>query len=440
MSAKGTSRLPGFYKMKIAERLRRLAEALELDEDALDGLGQSGSLPLVNADAMIENAVGVLGLPVGLGLNFLVNGEDLLVPMAVEEPSVIAAASLAAKRARSGGGFQADADPAIMIGQVQICSFASRAAAEAGARAVQARKTEVLAAANALHPAMEARGGGAKDLETRVLDMGDGETQLVVHLLVDTQDAMGANLINTMCEGTARLLEQITGGKVRLRILSNLADRRLARASCKIPLPELADFGLSGDEVAHGIAEASRFADADPYRACTHNKGVMNGVDAVALATGNDWRAIEAGAHAFASRSGTYRPLTRWWVADGHLHGKAELPIQIGTVGGAVRSNPLIPVLLRVLGSPGARKLAGIMASVGLAQNMAALRALGTVGIQKGHMALHARTLALSAGARGPIVEQVARALVQAGEIKLHRAQEILARLLADSAKPAVEA
>ncbi len=437
---KATSRLPGFYKMKVAERLRHLADALELDDDDLDGLGQSGSLPLANADAMIENAVGVLGLPVGLGLNFVINGEELLVPMAVEEPSVIAAASLAAKIVREGGGFTADADPAIMIGQVQLCDFPNRAAAEAAASAVLAHKSQVLATANALHPAMEARGGGAKDLEARILDLDGGETQLVVHLLVDTQDAMGANLINTMCEGVAPLLQTLTNARVRLRILSNLADRRLARASCSIPIDALADFGLSGAEVAHGIAEASRFADADPYRACTHNKGVMNGVDAVALATGNDWRALEAGAHAYAARSGRYQPLTRWRVEDGMLRGRAELPVQIGVVGGAVKANPLIPVLLRVLGNPGARKLSGIMVAVGLAQNMAALRALGTVGIQKGHMALHARNLAVSAGARGPAVEQVARALVAAGEIKLHRAQEILAALLRKEPKSAVEA
>jgi hydroxymethylglutaryl-CoA reductase len=248
---------------------------------------------------------------------------------------------------------------------------------------------------------------------------------------------MGANLINTMCEGVAPLIERISGGQVRLRILSNLADQRLARASCRIPFDALADFGFSGAEVAHGIAEASRFADADPYRACTHNKGVMNGVDAVALATGNDWRAIEAGAHAWAARNGRYEPLTRWWIKDGHLVGKAELPIQVGTVGGAVKANPLVPVLLRLMGNPGAQKLAAIMAAVGLAQNMAALRALGSVGIQKGHMALHARSVAVSAGAKGSAVEEVARALIAAGEIKLHRAQEILAKLVAQ--KPAAE-
>ncbi len=423
----GSSRLPGFYKMKMAERLRRLAEQLELTRDELDGLGESATLPLANADAMIENAVGVLGLPVGVGLNFLINGEDVLIPMAVEEPSVVAAVSLAAKIAREGGGFTADADEARMIGQIQVTELANPEAAKA---AVLREKDAILNAANALQPGMKACGGGAKDVEVRLLPVGS-ETHAIVHLIVDTQDAMGANLINTMCEGVAPMIERITGGRVRLRILSNLADLRLARASCRIPFEALTDFGFSGAEVAHGIAEASRFADADPYRACTHNKGVMNGIDAVALATGNDWRAIEAGAHAFCARNGRYEPLTRWWVQDGALHGRIEVPIQVGTVGGAVKANPFIPVLLRMMGNPGAQKLAGIMAAVGLAQNMAALRALGTVGIQKGHMALHARNLAVSAGAKGTAVEEVARALIAAGEIKLHRAQEILAKMVA---------
>src|SRR3954464_13861072 len=423
-----SSRLPGFYKMKMADRLRKLADAL--DDRDLKGLGESATLPLANADAMIENAVGVLGLPVGVGLNFVVNGEDLLIPMAVEEPSVIAAVSLAAKITREGGGFKADADEPRMIGQVQVTELSNPEAARA---AILKEKDAILGAANALHPAMKARGGGAKDVQVRLISVGS-ETHAIVHLVVDTQEAMGANLINTMCEGVAPLIERLSGGRVRLRILSNLADLRLARASCRVPFDALADFGFSGAEVAHGIAEAWRFADADPYRACTHNKGVMNGIDAVALATGNDWRAIEAGAHAFCARNGKYEPLTRWWVEEGALNGSIEIPIQVGTVGGAVKANPLIPVLLRMLGNPPAQKLAGVMAAVGLAQNMAALRALGTVGIQKGHMALHARNLAVSAGAKGTAVEEVARALIAAGEIKLHRAQEILAKMVARGA------
>ncbi|TMA21012.1 MAG: hydroxymethylglutaryl-CoA reductase, degradative [Deltaproteobacteria bacterium] len=354
--------------------------------------------------------------------------------MAVEEPSVIAAVSLAAKIAREGGGFSCSADEPRMIGQVQVAEVANPEAAKA---AILREKDRILAEANSLHPAMKARGGGARDLEVRLIPVG-AETHAIVHLIVDTQDAMGANLINTMCEGVAPLIERLTGGRVRLRILSNLADLRLARAACRIPFEALADFGFSGAEVAHGIAEASRFADADPYRACTHNKGVMNGVDAVALATGNDWRAIEAGAHAYCARNGRYEAMTKWWVSGGALHGSIEIPIQVGTVGGAVKANPLIPVLLKMMGNPGAQKLAGIMAAVGLAQNMAALRALGTVGIQKGHMALHARNLAVSAGAKGSAVEEVARALIAAGEIKLHRAQEILAKMVARGASAEV--
>jgi hydroxymethylglutaryl-CoA reductase len=379
-----SSRLPGFYNLEMAERLRRLADLIE---DDLRGLGESATLPLENADAMIENAVGVLGMPVGIGANLVVNGEDVLVPMAVEEPSVIAAFSQAARIVREGGGFRAEADAPRMIGQVQVASLAGPAKAR---DALLAQREEILAAANALQPSMNARGGGAKELEVRLVPVS-GETHAVVHLLVDTQDAMGANLVNAMCEGVAPLVERICGGRVRLRILSNLADRRLARASCRVPVGALAGYGFAGSEVAQGIAAASDFAEADPYRACTHNKGVMNGIDALALATGNDWRAIEAGAHAWCARDGRYRPLTRWWTEDGSLVGACELPIQVGTVGGAIAANPLVPVLLRLMGGPGARKLSAIMAAVGLAQNLAALRALATVGIQEGHMALHAR-------------------------------------------------
>src|SRR5256886_3761766 len=316
----GSSRLPGFYKMKIAERLRRLAEQLELSRDEMDSLGESATLPLANADAMIENAVGVLGLTVGIGLNSLVKGEDVLVPMAVEEAWVIAAVSLAAKIVREGGGFKADADAPRMIGQVQVAELSNPEAAKA---AILRQKDSILAVANGLHPAMKSRGGGAQDVEVRLLPVG-AETHAIVHLIIDTQDAMGANLINTMCEGVAPLIERITGGRVRLRILSNLADLRLARASCRLPFEALADFGFSGAEVAHGIAEASRFADADPYRACTHNKGVMNGVDAVALATGNDWRAIEAGAPADVPRNGRQETLDHPVTQSGGSAGRLQ--------------------------------------------------------------------------------------------------------------------
>src|SRR5256885_14158188 len=341
-----SSRLPGFYKMKMADRLRKLADAL--DDRDLKGLGESATLPLANADAMIENAVGVLGLPVGIGLNFLVNGEDVLVPMAVEEASVIAAVSLAAKIVREGGGFKADADAPRMIGQVQVAELSNPEAAKA---AILRQKDSILAVANGLHPAMKSRGGGAQDLEVRLLPVG-AETHAIVHLIIDTQDAMGANLINTMCEGVAPLIERITGGRVRLRILSNLADLRLARASCRIPFEALADFGFSGAEVAHGIAEASLFAEADPYRACTHNKGVMNSVDAVALATGNDWRAIEAGAHAYCARNGRYEPLTRWRGGDRPPHRKNPPALPVGPVGGRGEGQTPHPPVLLNIGQP----------------------------------------------------------------------------------------
>jgi hydroxymethylglutaryl-CoA reductase len=388
-----SSRLPGFYRLTMAERLRRLAAELELAQEQLAPLGECATLPLDRADAMVENALGVLGMPLGLGANFVINGEQLLVPMAVEEPSVIAAASVGAKLARAGGGFTADADEARMIGQVQITDLANPAEAR---DALLHHRAEILAAANALRPSMQARGGGAKDLQVRLLRV-DGETQAVVHLVVDARDAMGASLVNTMCEGIAQLVGRIAGGRVGLRILSNLADLRLARASCSIPVSALGAAGYSGPQVAESIAAASRLAEADPYRACTNNKGVMNGVDAVVLATGNDWRAVEAGAHAYCVRDGQYQPLTRWRVEGEALRGALELPIQVGTVGRAVSANPLVPVLLHIMGNPNARKLSAIMAAVGLASNLAALRALGTVGIQQSYLALHRRVAGESA-------------------------------------------
>ncbi|MGQ0507002.1 MAG: hydroxymethylglutaryl-CoA reductase, degradative, partial [Myxococcaceae bacterium] len=301
-------------------------------------------------------------------------------------------------------------------------------------------KDQILALANSFHPAMVRRGGGAKEVEVRVLPAPEGprgEPLLVVHVLIDTQEAMGANLINTVAEGIAPLIEQITGGRVYLRILSNLADRRLARASCRIPVPLLADFSLAGEEIAEGIAQASRFAQADPYRAATHNKGVMNGIDAVALATGQDWRAIEAGAHAFACRDGQYRPLSTWHLEEGYLLGRIELPLALGTVGGPIRIHPGVQLGLKLMRVSSVRELSMVFAAVGLAQNLAALRALGSVGIQKGHMALHARCVAVTAGARGDWVEKIANLLVKAGHVKVEKAREILNSLSAEDAAAA---
>jgi hydroxymethylglutaryl-CoA reductase len=395
-----TSRVPGFHALSLDERLRRVADMFGLSPPELRTLRGETALDPETADRMIENAVGVFSLPLGLGLNLAVNGRDYVVPMAVEEPSVIAAVSLAGKIVREAGGFTATADSSTMIGQVQVSRYGDPATA--GSRILSA-KDRILALANSFHPGIVRRGGGATDVEVRTLpapEGPEGEPLLVIHILVDTRDAMGANIVNTIVEGVTPLVEELTGGKVWLRILSNLADRRLARASCRIPVPALADFGCTGDEIAAGIVQASRFASADPYRAATHNKGILNGVDAVAIATGQDWRALEAGAHAFACRSGRYSPLSTWAIAEGDLVGRLELPLAVGTEGGASRVHPGVRAALRLLRVGSARELATVLAAVGLAQNFAALRALGSVGIQQGHMALHARCAAASAGAR----------------------------------------
>ena len=427
--SKVTSRLPGFHKLTFEQRVELIARMHQLTADELEVLRASYSLPNEIANQMIENAVGTFSLPLGLGLNLTVNGKDYLVPMAVEEPSVVAAVSFASKIVREAGGFEAEADEPLMIGQVQVTHYGDPTAAS---HAILAHREQILALANSFHPAMQRRGGGAREVEVRVLPAPEGaggEPLFVVHLLIDTQDAMGANLINTMAEGIAPMIEQITGGKVYLRILSNLADRRLARASCRIPAALLADFDMPGAEIAEGIRQASRFAQADPYRAATHNKGVMNGIDAVAIATGQDWRAIEAGAHAYACSGGQYRPLSQWTVELGDLIGRIELPLALGTVGGPTKIHPGVQLAFKMLRISSAKELATVFAAVGLAQNFAALRALGSVGVQQGHMALHARCVAVTAGARGHHVEKVASLLVKAGSVKVDKAREILASL-----------
>jgi hydroxymethylglutaryl-CoA reductase len=395
-----TSRLPGFHALSLDERLRRLARISGLSAGDLGRLQGSEALKPETADRMIENAIGTFRLPLGLGLNLTVNGRDYLVPMAVEEPSVIAALSLAGKIVREAGGFSAEADPPIMIGQVQVTDYGDPGVATARIRTAKRR---ILALANRFHPGMTRRGGGAQDLEVRTLPSPEGpqgEALLIVHLLIDTREAMGANIVNTIAEGVAPLIEELTGGKVYLRILSNLANRRLARSSCRIPVPALSAFDLPGEEIAEGIVQASRFGGADPYRAATHNKGIMNGIDAVAIATGQDWRAIEAGAHAYACREGRYQPLSTWWISRGDLHGRIELPLALGTVGGSMRVHPGVQAALKLLRVASAGELAMVFASVGLAQNFAAIRALGSVGIQRGHMALHARCSPATVGAQ----------------------------------------
>lgn len=420
-----SSRIPGFYRLDVDGRLDELRTRFGLTEDEVAVLRDGGRLGVDRADKMVENCVGVFGLPIGLGLNFLINDQEYVVPMVVEEPSIVAAVSNMARTVRQGGGFRAEADESVMIGQVQILGAPEP---EKAVAALQAAKTRILDQANAVHPNMKRRGGGARDIEVRVFE--DPYPMIVLHLLVDCGEAMGANAINAMAEGVADLVEELTGGRVNLRILSNLADRRCARAWCKIPEIHLGGNGFKGPDVAEGIVQAYRFAAVDPYRAATHNKGIMNGVDAVAIATGNDWRSVEAGAHAFAARDGRYTSLTKWWREDGHLHGFIELPMAVGVVGGSTNVHPTIGVLRKILGIASAGELGMVMAAVGLSQNMGALRALSTEGINRGHMTLHARSVALAAGAEGKLVDEIAAELVAMGQIKIDVAQDLLASRL----------
>jgi hydroxymethylglutaryl-CoA reductase len=418
--------IPSFHKLSIEERVRAIRDrGLISQQDYKNLLAGRNVLSVDNAGTMIENVVGVMGLPVGLGLNFLVNGRDYVVPMAVEEPSIVAAVSFAAKTARAHGGFAAESTEPVLIGQVQVMDVPHPS--QARSKLLQ-RKEELLNLANSLHPRLVARGGGARDVEVFLFPAAPGKPEmLVVHLLVDTRDAMGANLVNTMCEGVASLVEGITGGKVFLRILSNLADRSIVRARMCVPAEGLTSNGFDGEQVRDGIIIAGEFADIDPYRAATHNKGIMNGIDAVALATGNDWRAVEAGAHAYAARGSRYTSLTRWRRdVEGNLVGEIELPLKVGIVGGSLQSNPTVELNLRLLGVTSARELAEVMAAVGLAQNFAALRALATEGIQQGHMTLHARSVVSAAGTPPELFDTVVERVVKSGEIKVWKAKELL--------------
>lgn len=423
------SRFPQFYRRTVQERLDLLRERGFVSEEDWQSLASGAhTLNREGADHMVENVIGVFGLPLGLGLNFLINGRDHVVPLVVEEPSIVAALSSAARLARAAGGFACESEEALLVGQIQVVEVPHPARAQA---AVLQQKSEILNLANSLQPRLVARGGGAREVEV-VLHPGSAGRgdMLVVHLLVDTRDAMGANLVNTMCEGVAPLVETITGGKVFLRILSNLADRALVRARVELGTDLLAGKGYAGGAVRDGIILANEFAAIDPYRATTHNKGIMNGIDAVALATGNDWRAIEAAAHAFAARGQRYTALTRWFEGDGgSLVGVLEMPMKVGIVGGSLQSNPSVGIALRMLGVRSARELAEVMVAVGLAQNFAALRALVTEGIQRGHMTLHARSVASSAGAPPELFEEVVERLIDSGEIKIWKAQEIIRTL-----------
>ncbi len=418
-----TSRLSGFYALDVEQRVDLVASWAELSEEERAVLAAAG-LTVDRADRMIENVVGVHALPLGIAANFSINSRDYLIPMAIEEPSVVAAASFMAKVVRDAGGFQTSSTEPVMIGQIQVLDLPDPWAARFD---LLCQRQRLLDLANKTDPVVVSLGGGARDLEVRAFAATPVGPMLVVHLLYDCRDAMGANTVNTAAEALTPLIEEITGGRVHLRILSNLADRRLARAKCVIPPGLMTHGGYRGEQVAQGIVEAATFAAVDSYRATTHNKGIMNGVDAVALACGQDWRAIEAGAHAFAARGGRYVPLSTWSRdREGNLVGTLELPLAVGIVGGATRVHPGAKVALKILGVQSARELAEVMAAVGLAQNLGALRALSTEGIQRGHMALHARQLAMAAGATGDQVQVVAARLVAERAVRLDRAQEIV--------------
>ncbi len=413
-----SSRIPGFYKLPFEERLKIVAEWAGLTKEEVELLKNTGNLDRKVADAMIENVIGGMTYPFAIATNFRINGRDYLVPMVIEESSVVAAASNAAKMLREGDGIIARAGPQYMIGQIHLVKITSP---RYKAMKIIEKKEELLEHANQQDPVLVKLGGGARDIEVRVLDTRIGPV-IVVHLIVDVLDAMGANAVNTMAEALAPLLEKITGGEARLRIISNNAVYRIVRAWARTH-PK----NVGGEEVAKKIVEASILAEADPYRAVTHNKGIMNGIIAVALATAQDHRAIEAGAHAYASRNGVYKPLSTWEIdEEGYLTGTLEIPLQIGIVGGAVKVHPIARIALKILGVKTAKELAEIMAAVGLAQNLAALRALVTEGIQKGHMKLHAKNLAIMAGAAGELIDIIAEQMIKEGRIRFDYAKELV--------------
>jgi hydroxymethylglutaryl-CoA reductase len=421
-----SSRLPGFYKLPLDERIEKLSDRIKLTREEQYHLRHEALSPAL-ADQMVENVVGVFGLPFGVAVNFQIQGRDYLIPMAVEESSVVAAASHVAKLVREHGRITVASTDPIMIGQIQIVGAPDPEAARQ--KILQARE-RILEIANQQDMVLKQLGGGAKDVEARILQTTRGP-MVILHLLVDVRNAMGANAVNTMAEALSLFLEGLTGGKVLLRIVSNLADRRLARARLEVSPSAFDEHGWKGEEVVEGILNAYAFALADSYRAATHNKGVMNGIDALMIATGNDWRAIEAGAHAYAARNGRYEPLTKWSRAeDGRLVGEIELPMPLGLIGGATKVHPVARVALKILGVKSAQELGEVAAAVGLVQNLAALRSLVTEGIQKGHMVLHARNVAVSAGAAGEAVSQVANQMIREGRIGFDRAKQLLRHAL----------
>ncbi len=425
-----TSRIPGFYKMDVKERRELLDQQLNLTTEKKEILYTNEALDLETADKMIENVIGTFQLPLGLGLNFLINDKEYKIPMAVEEPSIIASASYIAKIVRDAGGFKTKATDRVMIGQIQVIGCEDFDLAK---QTILERKQDLINLANEAYPSLQKRGGGAEDLDVRILNESESvyNKMLIIHLYVNTCDAMGANMINTMVESIAPNVEVLTKGKVYLRILSNYADRSLAKATCTIPTKLLETEGFSGERVRDGIIHAYEFAASDPYRAVTHNKGIMNGIDPVIIATGNDWRAVEAGAHAYASRNGQYGSMTTWSKNDaGDLVGELELPMSLGIVGGASRVHPMAGLVYDILDIESASELAQVVVSVGLAQNLGALKALVTDGIQKGHMALHARSVAMAAGATGDLVDVIAERMVSENQIRVSRAKALLKECL----------
>ena len=426
MTAK-RSNIKNMRNLSPQQRLDAVSKAINCNQDLLNDLKGEGSLPLKIADGMIENVVGRFELPLGIATNFQVNGKDYLIPMAVEEPSVVAAASHMAKLARMNGGFQAVSDRPIMRGQIQVMDLEDLYASKTK---ILEHKNELILAANEKDKTLVNLGGGCEDLEVHLFNKTPAGPMLVVHLLVDVCDAMGANTVNTMAEHIAPLIEKLTDGRVRLRILSNLADKRLVTASVKLSASQFDTKNYSGNEVIKGIFEAASFAAVDPYRAATHNKGVMNGIDPIIVVTGNDWRAIEAGAHAFAARGGHYTSLTDWSISNnGDLVGKITLPMAVGLVGGATKTHPTAKVAIEVLGVKTATELGQVIAAVGLAQNLAALRALATEGIQRGHMALHARNIAVQAGANGSEIDLIVKGMIDSQNVTMDNAMQILKAL-----------
>jgi len=415
---KKTSQVSGFYKLSPQERMKYVKDFADLTDREVKILQSTGALDMELADRMIENVVGTFPLPLGIAMNFLINKKDYLIPMAIEEPSVVAAATYAAKMARKKGGFFTSSTDPIMIGQIQTVDIKDPFAAK---MRILAAKKEILEKANDQDPMLVSVGGGAKNLDVKVIDAKSGP-MVITELHVDCRDAMGANAVNTMAEAVAPMIERVTGGRVYLRIISNLAVKRLARAWAVIAKEE-----LGGEEVVDGIVEAYNFAAADPYRAATHNKGILNGIIGVVIATGNDHRAIEAGAHAYAARNGHYGSLSHWEKnRDGDLVGSIELPMAVGLIGGATKVHPTAKVALKILGVKTANELGEVMAAVGLAQNLGALRALAHEGIQRGHMSLHARNVAITAGASGPLIDMIVERMVEERKVRMDRAKELL--------------